>query len=364
MLDLHISAIGMVSSVGFDARTSCASIRAGISRPNEYSYYSQLDYATQDMEPIIVHQMQGVTEGYYFLGLWLKLAKLCMKDLFSNNNLPDKKDALFWQRTGIIAAIPNMDDDRYLGQAGISVDYLKQDYLAKLVQYFGIPILEKNLRLSSYGSSGALAAMNVASDMMNCGDIDRAIVLSVDSYINQASLEWLQNHNRLKTADNTTGLCPGEAGCCFMLESTSSLLQRAGDSLAKIERIEMGMEKQSILNDEPISGEMMKDALAKILTDFSESSPLKATIISDLNGENWKALQFSNARTANRALSDASPLIIPAASIGDVGVSVGAACICLATQVFARQYNSLKKVIITTSSEYGHVGIARLSDEI
>ena len=198
MLDLHISGIGMISFVGYDARTSCASIRAGITRPGEYSSYTQLDFASQDEEPIIVHQIKGVTEGYHFLGLWSKLAKSCMQDLLDNNQLPENSDRMFWQKTGIVAAIPNMDDDRFLGQKGISVEYLKQDYVEKLLHDLDLPILEKNIALVSYGSAGTLAAINVTDEMINLGNVDRCIILSVDSYINQASLDWLQSFNRLK----------------------------------------------------------------------------------------------------------------------------------------------------------------------
>ena len=157
-----------------------------------------------------------------------------------------------------------------------------------------------------------------------------------------------------------TGLTPGEAGCCVMVESASSLASRNANSLAKVERVELEMEQQSVLKDEAVNGQAMKNALTKLLADYSASSPLISTLVCDLNGENWKAMQLANARTANAALSDSSPLIIPAGSLGDVGASVGAVCLCLATQVFARNYNSLKTVLVTTSSEYGHVDVARL----
>lgn len=356
---LCISGIGMITSVGRDAVTSCASIRAGITRPTEFADYKYLVTEEQDMEPIIGHAIVGVTEGFHFTGLWSRLAKLCLHDMAKSACFPDATDNKFWQRTAIIAAAPHINNDRFLRRVSDDSSVLFDAYFENLIAHFKWPIEVSQRYFSTKGSPGVFEAINQGDALIHTGDVDRVIILSVDSYLSQSSLEWLATYERIKTPNNPVGLSPGEAAACFVLEGRPTLNERQQKPLAEVIAAEVAEETTSFVIDKQASSENLRRILKSVVS-ASGVEEMNATLINDLNGEPWRATQYANARVGVNEVGPPLPTIMPAVSLGDVGAAVGAISICLATQVFSRNYNSYQHALITCSSEFGGVAAAAL----
>lgn len=345
----------MITSVGRDAIASCASIRAGITRPTEVADYKYLVMEDQDMEPIIGHAIAGISEGFHFTGLWSRLAKLCLQDLVKNAGFPGAANTQFWRRTALIVAAPHINNDRFLRRASDDVSLLFGAYLDSVIAYFQWPIAMSQRYFLTKGSPGIFEAINQADGLIKAGVVDRVIVLSVDSYLSQSSLEWLATHGRIKTPNNPVGLCPGEAAACFVLEGRSLLNERQCKPLAEVIAAETGEETTNYVRDKRVSSAGLKRVFESVAKTCGLGEGVDATLINDLNGEAWRATQYSNARVSINAIGTNAPTYSPAASIGDVGAAIGAISVNLATQIFVRNYSSHQYALITCSSEFGDV---------
>src|SRR5712691_4638960 len=134
---LAITGLSMITSVGRDVATSCASIRAGITRPCQIEHFEIVDDETQDTIPIVGHPIHGYAEGFNVAGLWTRLAKKCVRDLLGDL---DDVGAAFWRRTALIGATPYINDDRFQSAGDETPDLLRDTYLEPLVEDLELPI--------------------------------------------------------------------------------------------------------------------------------------------------------------------------------------------------------------------------------
>ncbi len=216
-MNLAITSLGMISSVGRDVIASCASIRANINRESEINYYRVLDAETQEIVPLAGHPIRGFTEGFNLVGRWIRMAKICMKDLIIYGGLPDNTNTKFWNTTSIIAVTPYINDDRFDSEGDNTDVMLKDTYVLPLIKALKLPIPTSQTHIVSKCHAGAITAIIDANKNLSSNGIDRIIVLAVDSYLDTFTLDWLVEDNRLKTPDKAKGLAPGEAGTCFLL---------------------------------------------------------------------------------------------------------------------------------------------------
>lgn len=357
---LGITSLGMISSVGRDVVTSCASIRAGISRHSEIGYFEMLDYDLDELTPLIGHPILAYTEGFNIVGLWIRVAVGCIEDLICYGTLPQKSDTTFWEKTGVIAVTPVINDDRFDSDADL--DLVKESYLYRLFDFLDFPVLRNNLDVVCMDHYGTIEAIKQAAQKISESYIERVIVLAVDSYLDPLTLEWLSLHKRLKTSDNPVGLAPGEAGACFMLESLESSSNRKAHVEGIVKGFAEGLESNHYFTKEVNSGFGLSNAINDTLSMASLKAPFIGDIISDLNGENWKARELACARLrVGRQISPASRLSLPCETTGETGTASGAVAVCVAVRSFVRNYSMSDDVLITSSSDYGQVGAACLS---
>lgn len=349
----------MITSVGRDLAHACASIRAGISRPRDIDYFEVLDPETQDMVPLVGSPIRAYTEGFTLVGLWIRIAKGCLLNLVQRSNLPDKSHRSFWQESALIGVTPYIDDDRFLSKGNETPDLIKEAYLYPLHEYLDLPILIKNLYTVCMGHTGTITAIAMAESLISSSDIRRVIILAVDSYLDRLTLEWLAKYERLKSAANPTGLAPGEAGACFLLESASTCEQRNTPFLAAVESVGLEKESQDFFSGEINRGVGLSRAIEQALRNAPIELPFIGDLISDQNGENWRACELAGARILlHNKVSPLCSLVLPGISIGDVGAASGAVSLCIAVQSLVRHYSSGDRTLVLTSSEHGHVGAA------
>lgn len=361
-MSLVITSLGMITSVGRDVVQSCASIRAGLRRPHEINYFDVLDPETQDIVPLIGHPIRGFTDGFNLVGLWIRIAKTCIADLIKQGNLPDKSDLKFWRKTAFIGVIPYINDDRFQSQGDEKPDMVKQTYLVPLLQALGLDISITNLHVVSMGHAGAISAIIHAESLVSSSDVERILVLAVDSYLDTLTLEWLAKYNRLKTNTNPIGLAPGEAGVCFLLETVSSCKRRNAQVQAVIAGVAIEKETHHFFSNELNQGVGLSKVIEQAFLNASVKNPFWGDIIVDQNGENWRARELAGARLRlSNKVSSESSFILPCVSIGDTGAASGAVSICVAVRSFMRNYSSNELTLVVSSSEHGDVGAALIS---
>jgi 3-oxoacyl-[acyl-carrier-protein] synthase-1 len=349
----------MVSAVGHDVVTGCASIRAGLSRPGQIEHFEILDDEEAEAIPITGHPLHGYADGFEFTGFWLRVALGCIENLISYARLPDRSDHGFWSRTGLMLVTPVIDQDRYQLLEPIAPEQLRRDYGERLLRNLELPLPSSNLQVVDQESGGVPAAVKEAGDRIANESVDRVIVVAVDSHLDAFTLEWLSEHRRLKTHDQPAGMEPGEAGACFLLESSSAAERRSANIQAVVKGVAVTREYHSYFKGQPSAGTAAVEAVKMVL---SGASPFVGDIITDHNGETWRAQEWGNALARlHGCLGAGSHHILPADSLGDTGAAFGAIGVCMAVRSLVRGYATQGQALVISMSEYGARGAVWLA---
>jgi 3-oxoacyl-[acyl-carrier-protein] synthase-1 len=347
--DLAVVGIGMVSPVGLDAVNGCAAIRAGISRADVLRGYEQVGVVSDDDERVVGHRIAGVTEGFSFLGLWVRLADFALRDLMRYARLSET-DSAFWRRTAIFCATPAIDGGRYVLQEEDDPQELLSTFGDILLEVVGLPV--QSLHTIPADHVGAAVALDRARSLLDTNAADRAVILGIDSLADAHSVQWLAKTDRLKTGDRPNGLAPGEAGACVLLEPMSAAMERGVAAEAFIrDWFVSTVEAPSSGRPVHYEGRARADAIMPLLT---PDHPFNGDIYSDLNGEDWRAHEFGNAVVRLRqVITDEATWNFPATSTGDTGAASGVVALCLAIRSLVRRYSKHDRVLVTSLSQRG-----------
>ena len=101
-MQMVLTGMGLVTSVGRSAPAACAAIRARLSRPRRCTHYRALGEETQEPLAVFGHPIRGYSEGFNGAGLWLRLAWGSVRDLLGSARLPGAGERDFWRRTGLL----------------------------------------------------------------------------------------------------------------------------------------------------------------------------------------------------------------------------------------------------------------------
>lgn len=355
-MELAITSLGMISSVGHGVVPACAAIRAGIVRPQPLRSFQVLTGQPIEEVPLIAHPVEDYTEGFLLVGRWLRLASGALGDLLKYGKLPDRRDSGFWRRTGLIAAIPFPEAESLSGNSTQDLALLKRAYVLPLVGLADVPIQPEHTHLIWSGHVGAIEAVCHAQRMLEAGYLERVIVLAADSYLDESLLGGLLEQRRLKTPSVPCGLMPGEAAACFMVEPQWRLRARGVPAEAVIRAATTAQDVQFSLTGSH-TGTVLAQVLETVLDLAGHTSLFAGDVHTDLNGENWRASHVANAqiRLAHR-FSSRIQIRITALSLGDVGAASGAVSLCVACRSYRRGYALSDTSLILNLSERGSCG--------
>ncbi len=349
---ISISSLGMISSVGQNVGQACASIRAGLSRPREITYFEALNTDNEPV-PLMGHPIRACSEGFNQVGLWIRLGQKAVRDLIHQGNLPGKDGTSFWPKTALIAVTPYINDERFLCEGTETPDLLEPVYLDPLHQALGLPLARSNMHLVCLSHAGTIKAIQTAQKLLVGSALERVLILAVDSYLDSLTLDWLAGHGRLKTGNNAVGLTPGEAGACFLLETQAAAHQRNAPVYALVEGTGFAREANHLFSGKVNRGAGLSAAIGEALA----SRPFFGDVVIDLNGENWRAHEFSCARILlGHRIGDDVPLLLPCLSTGELGAASGAVSVCVAVRAFIDNYATGDRTLVVSSSEYGDTG--------
>jgi len=360
-MKLALTSLGMITPVGHDLETTCAAVRAGISRFSELPHYSVLDEELQEESPLLGSPIEGYAEGFNITGFWVRVGAGCLDNLVAFGGLPGKEGKAFWERTGLIAVTPPVNDARFESDNSFVPEMLKDAYLSRLMEAVQYPLSAKNFHVVSIGHPGAIVAVALAFKLISGTALDRVIVLAVDSYLDHMTLDWLNEHDRLKCEQNPVGLIPGEAGACFMLESEKSWRKRSIKNPVMVKQPGIAAERNHFFSEEPNLGIGLATAMKRALAEFGADKPFNGDLISDCNGEEWRAQELGSARIRlGSELGNAARFLFPGSSMGDVGAASAALGICVGARALQRGYASGDQSLVVASSDYGTVGAVGL----
>jgi 3-oxoacyl-[acyl-carrier-protein] synthase I len=364
-IKLPITSLGMVTPLGNGVVQTAGAQRAGLAFPqllHDFPVEGAMDDEDNVVDSIVGFRISPLTDGFLQTGLWIRIAIEVLRDLFEYGNLPLPDDTAFWRKTALFIATPDVNSDRFGWPKSEISATLTNNYISPMLDLLGLDIAFKPAHIG-HGHSG-WAAMTCAAKGLIGHSMDRAVVLGVDSYVDQLSLGVLAGNGRLKTPAIPIGLIPGEAGAAFLVE-------RAGHSVGRAETILLAAHHARPLQEPPSEqtdmgpfltsiGKQLADSAIRILADTATPMPFAGDIVLDMNGEEWRARTWAAAQVGLKEHIDFDRcnLVFPCASFGEIGAASGPVGIALAARAFARGYARSEQTMVLSISENGEVGAA------
>ena len=342
---MALTGIGMMTSVGLGAFASCAALRAGLVRIRELDL-AQGTEGLATRRPLVGSPIKGLTDGYFGLGRWARLAVDGLRDLLANARL----DA------GSLAQA-----HMYIGLPPATSPERQQQFATRLAQWLQVPGLVSRIHLYPQGHASAIRGLGDALAQLRQGRLALAVVGGLDSLVEPDPLTRLRDEGRLKTEDHPVGFVPGEASGFFLLETPGMVQRRKARVLAWLESAHSAHEPVTAASGQPCDGQGLGQAITSTLDALEDRGAATGLVITDLNGELYRAEEFSKAvPRVLRHLCAPWRLWHPADCIGDTGAASSAIAVCMGARALFRGYAATNQVLTCASSEDGLRGAVSL----
>lgn len=354
MTPLVITGAGAITSVGRGVAASCAAIHAGIARPRRVNALHIVEPETQELIGIQSHPVHGYTEGFSLLGRWMRLARGSVQDLMSLDLTSAGAGPRFWESTGLMLVVGELDDQTLLTEEGQVMTRLQDEFLEPLVSALGFSIPSSNIRLFTQGHAGTALALQAGLRRLAAREMERLLLIAVDSYIDGLRLEGLVEKGRLKTEEQSVGFSPGEAGVALLFETEPGARRRNTRALGQVLAVATDQEPAQLPRIQ--RGRALTRCTQRLLDETAPSASFRGDLYNDLNGETWRAQEWGHVRVNLSQRMDLSQWHLPCNSVGDVGAASGALGICLALHSRASFQGSEPHSLVLSSSDSGDVG--------
>ena len=329
---MYITSTGMVCPVGRNAAAACAAMRAGIAK------FDELPYLDSRIEPIIGAAVPSLDDGLRRYERVAALLSGAVADCLGET-VPD-----------MVAEVPLLVGLAEPGRPGGSAE-MADAVVREMRRQLGLSFHPRLSRAFTLGHTSGFHAVRYARELLQEAHAPACLVCGVDSYINARSLRWLERHGRLKTAENSDGVIPGEAAAAVMIHPR---LVRGQGALVEVIGLGFAHEAAGVLSEEPL--------LAPGLTAAARAALAEARVgmhdidfrLSDVTGERYgfKEHALALTRLLRRRREDV-PLWHCADSIGDTGAAAGICQLVIACHAFLKCYAPGNFAIGFTSAVLG-----------
>jgi len=376
-----VTGLGMVSPIGYDVVTSCASARAGIMRPTTLDYYSIFDAEEALLDKAVGQPIRDFSDGFVGLGRLVRLGSTAINDLFSYMGCEQHSLS---QGCGLFL---NLSSGYYLDR----LEILEREQDGRLILDEDSPDyepFESQLRQYQYGTSliprlcrqcdlkidndyqrvyfedhvGVITAIRDATLLLKSGKLDRCIIGGIDSYVEHEMLEALASLKLLKTLDNPAGIIPGEAAAFFMLERYDIAKHLNANIEAYLDSPSIVDEQIHRFSEVPSSGQGLSKAICQTYEQVLKKEKSVGTILFNLNGDPRKSFEWGNAVT-NVSLSypiTEANYWYPAESFSETGAATAAVSLCFGVRSFVRRQFQ-KDLLLAMSNDNGKKGAVFLA---
>lgn len=353
---LAVTGMGMVSSLGLDAVTSCAAARAGMNRVGALDDLRVVDDETGEAVPVVGHQVPLISPGMFGYARLLQLAIPAVEDLRRTDPAVDQRPVGLvlvvgsnWHRTAWIerrkqappSPAPPGDwaaDERALAA---EAQRLSGAFLSNLAGRARISVQPGAQRVILGDPSGFVTALEQAATWLNQGACQTCWVGGIDSFLDPPTIQALTQLELLRTPANPVGLIPGEMACFLSLKSSRG--RQAGQALAVIE----GFAMANGAGNRTEGGPPNPEPLLKAMATASGGGSIELAVV-NLNGNAARAGEWGAALVRRRAqgLSDGPGTWIPPLHFGEIGSATAPASIALLARGWARGYAPARKSLV------------------
>jgi 3-oxoacyl-[acyl-carrier-protein] synthase-1 len=204
------------------------------------------------------------------------------------------------------------------------------------------------------GHAGSLAGIAQAAEHIASGKMELCIVGGVDSYLEGATLEWLEENRLLDCEGIRGGFPPGEGAAMVALASDATRRQLALPCLATIRATASQFERRDPNGPAGLLGEALTEVFFRVAGSLRPPDERFDDLYCDINGERSRVndLGFALMRTG-QLFRDPTDYRTVVSQVGDLGVAAGALSCVLAARAWARRYASGPMALISGASWSG-----------
>lgn len=347
---------GVATSLGNDSQVACAAARAGISRISELqclNFSERRIFGAETLDgfpPVNGHVAAGITAGSAGRARAVELgasalANMLAKRKLSQNEISQSK-LFFNSNDGFLDRSTSERPD----ESAQPVQNDRTDSLETLGQVFAHHHLElpQGPVVQDSGHAGAISMLQAAIKELNAG-ARHCIVGAIDSFVTPQRLFEAASLRLLKTGDNPCGFLPGEAAVFCLLErqSTPNGLQLHSFATAQ--------DEWNLASEDPPLGVGLASVILETVTQGSKQGCQIGFTIGDLNGVEYRAMDWGNAVRRIHSVNPVAnlPLWLPAISFGETGAAAGLLSLVMAEHGFARGHAPSQAALLWLSSDMG-----------
>lgn len=334
--EVHIVSRGARTAVGASSSASSAAVRAAVSRFGEHPFMIDKNGVSMIVAQDAFLPAEADAEER-FTELMLSAAGAALEEIGLRGGRT---------RIGLFLGLP-------AGRPGLPRNLA--DVLGSRLERAAAPFAPPaNPKIFQNGHAAGLLALDEAVSGIVGGSFDLCLVGGVDSYLIPETLEWLDEVDRIHSADNAWGFIPGEAAGFVLLASSRWVGRFGADGAVRVAGVSVAREPHPIDSESICVGEGLTESFAGALEALPNDESQVDWMICDLNGEPYRADEFGYTlvRTSDRFL-DAANFLTPADCWGDVGAASGPLFITLAVAASARGYAAGPHTLTWASSDDG-----------
>jgi 3-oxoacyl-[acyl-carrier-protein] synthase-1 len=341
--DIHIVAVGARTPLGFNADSSIAAVRAGISGVSEHPFI-----VDQKVEPVRMALDFELDPGLMGPERLILLAATALEEICH-------KLQPVWTNHRKIPIFLGLPEER----PGWTEEH-KQTVRDGLRSQ-PMPVDFEPFELLPYGHASGLIALDTACKQIRTGRAEVCIVAGVDSYLDLKTLEWLDENKQLATSYHRGAFFPGEGAGAIAVASDALVRRFRLESLAVIRGIGIATETKKIKTDTVCLGEGLTESVKKAVMPLRLPQEAVDGIICDINGERYRSEEwgFVILRLPD-AMVDPTDYDLPASCWGDMGAASAPLFLAIAVTAGKRKWAKGKRYLIWNSSEGGQRAAAVL----
>jgi 3-oxoacyl-[acyl-carrier-protein] synthase I len=327
---LNVVAAGARTSLGFDLASSAAAARAGITAFADHPFMIDRSGA-----PMAVARDADLALDLDRDERLARLAAAAAQDAFEQ--LPPQAARVSLM---IVLALPLAGDAAGPVQPAVIAQAVR-NALADRVDVVAV-------RASHAGHVAGIAAAQVAAQAAADGFDGYCLLLGVDSWLDAATLEWLDEAELLAVRTRPFGFVPGEAAVALLIAPRAT--SPSDRTRATIECGDRAHESEAALaSDQPRLGRALSAAARSTLRAFGSSGV--PVLYADLNGipERADEVGYSVIRVREH-LADELRTVTPAEWFGDVGAATVPLMVALAAVAAAKSYGAGAAALILAQS--------------
>jgi 3-oxoacyl-[acyl-carrier-protein] synthase-1 len=238
---LYTACLSLICPVGLTPQDAAAALRVGISG------FTELPYADNTGERIVGAAIPDFPSG---LSGRARLVELLARGLESIGERLPGQMALHDLPVLLCTRAPDVPGARVAG------------ILDEVAARVGGDFRRDGSTEVPRGPVAPFEALERVRRYLSENRVTACLIAAVDSLLDGRTLSWLDGAKRLKTAEHTDGLVPGEAVCVSLVSA-----RKMTPSAVEVRGLGFAIETATVMNEEPLLGKGMAGAVRDALSE-------------------------------------------------------------------------------------------------